>query len=214
MAHTLGADEYTDIFVATRAFHYLPNVFLQGEGGMRYLTMFVCLLALIAMFYPFSSVHAELIFTYRIDCPVGSRPRALYAADYDGNGWIDLATANSNSNTVSILLNNGNGSFQSAVDYPSDIMPHGLFSADYDRDGDMDLAIANGNSNSVSILFNTGDGTFVQGGTYEVGQTPLGITGGDFDGDGDVDLVTANDDADNISFLRNNGDGTFGGAVN
>ncbi|MCH8837203.1 MAG: fibronectin type III domain-containing protein, partial [Candidatus Marinimicrobia bacterium] len=65
-----------------------------------------------------------------------------------------LATANSGSNNVSVLLNNGNGTFTAKIDYAVGTGPFSVFSADLDGDGDLDLAVANFSSNNVSVLLN------------------------------------------------------------
>jgi hypothetical protein len=67
---------------------------------------------------------------------------------------MDLAVANSSSNSVSVLLNNGDGTFAGKVDYGTGSQPLSVFSADLDTDGDMDLAVANRNSDNVSVLLN------------------------------------------------------------
>ncbi|MDZ4724367.1 MAG: VCBS repeat-containing protein, partial [candidate division Zixibacteria bacterium] len=66
----------------------------------------------------------------------------------------DLAVANTGSHNVSILKNNGNGTFASAVNYGVEVNPYSVTSADFDGDGKPDLAVANFSSNSVSILIN------------------------------------------------------------
>ena len=57
------------------------------------------------------------LFNVRIDYGVGSNPMSVCAADLDGDGDSDLAVANYSSNNVSILKNNGDGTFAAAVNY-------------------------------------------------------------------------------------------------
>ncbi|MCI0595017.1 MAG: VCBS repeat-containing protein, partial [candidate division Zixibacteria bacterium] len=81
--------------------------------------------------------------------------RSLSAADLDGDGDIDLAGASYASNTVSVLRNNGDGTFVfDAETYGAGVKPRSVIAADLDGDGDMDVATANEGSNSVSILTN------------------------------------------------------------
>ena len=80
--------------------------------------------------------------------------------DLNGDGNLDLAVANSSSNNVSVLLGNGDGSFQSAVNYGAGDGPCSVAIGDLNGDGDLDLAVANRISDNVSILINTGDGKF------------------------------------------------------
>jgi hypothetical protein len=114
---------------------------------------------------------------------------------------------------VSILENNGDGSFQSAVYYGAGDYPYSVFCGDLDGDGDLDLAVANGLSDNVSVLKNNGDGTFLSAVNYAVGDYPWAVFCADLDGDGDLDLAVANDSTDNVSILKNNGDGSFQSAV-
>ncbi|MBM4283471.1 MAG: VCBS repeat-containing protein, partial [Deltaproteobacteria bacterium] len=59
-----------------------------------------------------------LNFLGKVDYPVGSLPRSVTTGDFNGDGKVDLAVANINADTVSVLLGNGNGTFQTKVDYP------------------------------------------------------------------------------------------------
>jgi hypothetical protein len=118
------------------------------------------------------------------------------------------------SDNVSILKNNGNGAFQSAVSYGAGDGPISVFCADLDGDGNLDLAVGNWDSDSVSILKNNGDGSFQSAVNYGVGDQPISVFCADLDGDGDLDLAVANRGSGNVSILKNNGDGTFQSLVN
>ena len=75
----------------------------------------------------------------------------MYAADLNGDGKLDLAVANPTANTISVLLGNGDGTFQSAVAYPAGQAPQSLVVADFNGDGRPDIAAAN-YSGTVSIF--------------------------------------------------------------
>ena len=62
--------------------------------------------------------------------------------------------------TVSVVLNNGDGTFAASSNVPAGIEPDSIAAADLDGDGDIDLAIANITGHTVSILLNEGDATF------------------------------------------------------
>jgi ankyrin repeat protein len=117
---------------------------------------------------------------------------------------MDLAVANAYSDNVSILLNNGDGTFAAKVDYGTGNGPYSVFSSDLDGDGDMDLAVANMGSDNVSILLNNSNGTFAGKVDYGAGYGPYSVFSSDLDGDGDMDLAVANGYSDNVSVLLNN----------
>jgi hypothetical protein len=138
---------------------------------------------------------------------------SVVSADLDGDGDVDLVTANSRSDTVTVLRNNGDGTFAAGVAYAVGSSPASVTSADLDDDGDVDLMTANFNSNNVTVLHNNGDSTFAVGVAYAVGFGPLSVTSADLDGDGNADLVTANFDSYTVTVLRNSGNGTFAAGV-
>jgi FG-GAP-like repeat len=147
-------------------------------------------------------------FGYRY--PAGNGPQRTVSTDLDGDGDKDLAVANSGSDNVSILINNGNRTFAAAVNFPVGSHPWGITAADLDGDNDPDLAVANSDSDNVSILINNGNGTFSAAVNYATEDQPYGVSSADVDHDGDMDLVTANSGAaQSVTVLLNNGDGTF-----
>ncbi|MFH1374294.1 MAG: FG-GAP-like repeat-containing protein [bacterium] len=160
------------------------------------------------------SLAVEPQFDTAVNYGVGDGPHSVFSADLDGDNDNDLAVANSHSNNVSILLNNGDGTFAPAVNYGPGDHPGSVFSADLDGDNDNDLAVANAWSNNVSILLNNGDGTFAAAVNYGAGDNPFSVFSADLDGDSDRDLAVANAHSNNVSILLNNGDGTFASAVN
>jgi hypothetical protein len=129
--------------------------------------------------------------------------------DFNGDGHPDLVTANFNTNNVSILLGNGDGTFQAVVNYAVGQSPRAVLVGDFTGDGESDLAVANRASNSVSVLLNNGNGTFQAAVNYPTGNGPLSLAAADFNQDGNLDLVTANWSSGTVSVLLGNGDGTF-----
>ncbi len=147
-------------------------------------------------------------FTPPFNYGAGDYPISVFCADLDGDGHLDLAVANW-PDSVSILMNNGDGTFPTRVGYGVGVDPWSVFCADLDGDGDLDLAVVNNISDSVSILKNNGDGTFQSATNYEVGREPRSVFCADLDGDGDLDLAVVNFGSDSVSILMNNGHGTF-----
>lgn len=118
-------------------------------------------------------------------------PGSGATADFDGKNGADLAFVNFASNTVSVLLNDGDGTFAAAKNYAAPD-PYEITAADMDDDGDQDLAVANFGQDNVSVLLNGGSGAFEAAQNFATGDAPSGIAAADFDGDGKVDLATAN----------------------
>jgi hypothetical protein len=143
--------------------------------------------------------------------PVGSAPVAQVAGDFNGDGKTDFAVVNEGSNTVSVLLGNGDGSFKPAVNYPTGAFPVSVAVGDFNGDGKADLAVANLSSNSISILLGNGDGTFQPRTDIALLLTPTALTVGDFNGDGkaDIAVATGNATTDDMTLLQGNGNGTF-----
>src|SRR5205814_4244629 len=104
-----------------------------------------------------------------------------------------LATANFGDNTVSVLLGNGDGTFQPAVNSDTGAGPLSVAVGDFDGDGKLDLATAN--LGDVSVLLGNGDGTFGAPASIPMsdGSSPASVAVGDFNADGKLDLgVTSN----------------------
>ena len=166
---------------------------------------------LIAGYSQFLQANPDSIpFAPVVNYGVEDYPLSVFCADLDGDTDLDLAVANRNSNNVSILKNNGDGTFQTRVNYGAGSNPaFSVFCADLDGDNDLDLAVANWNSNNVSILKNNGDGTFQTKVDYGAGDHPLSVFCAGLDNDNDLDLAVPNTNSNSVSILKNNGDGTF-----
>ena len=107
---------------------------------------------------------------------------SVVVGDFKGNGKAHLAVANSGSNNVSVLMGNGDGTFQAAVNYPAGTNPKALAVGDLNGDGKADLAVANFGDNNISALLGNGDGTFQAATNYGVGTNPQAVAVGDFNG--------------------------------
>ncbi len=153
-------------------------------------------------------------FSNRLDYTVGDRPSAVACADLNGDSTADLAVTNTNSDNISVLMNNGDGTFTSAVDYSVGDFPVAVTAGDFDGDGDVDLALANDHSDNISVLLNNGDGTFASRTDYTAGDGPCSIKTADLNGDSNLDLMVVNKWDQSVSLLFNNGNGTFVRAAN
>jgi hypothetical protein len=151
----------------------------------------------------------------------GEGVRDVVAADLDGDGDVDLATANEVENTVSVLFNRGNITFTLPLTFNVGDRPFNIVADDFDGNGSIDLATSDFGSSTVSVLRNSGNGFFAPAVLYETNANPATMTSGDIDGDGDSDVVMRNsvffDDGDrqgnSISVLLNNGDATFNSPI-
>jgi hypothetical protein len=152
-------------------------------------------------------------FVTPFDLTVGTGPTSVVLADLNGDGNLDVATANSGSKNVSVLLGRGDGSYRPAVSYATQTNPVSVAVGDFVGNGRLDLAVANKGSNSVSVLLNNGNGTFQTAVNYAVGSNPVSVAVGDFNADHKLDLVVANYGGSSLSVLPNNGNGTFAAAT-
>ena len=167
---------------------------------MKWKVWYIVLILLGALPAP---AYTQDLFGPPADYPAGDEPNSVFSADLDGDADSDLVVVNEDG--VSVLMNNGDGTFALNVDYPAGDEPNSVFSADLDGDGDNDLVVTN--EDGVSVLMNNGDGTFALNVDYPTGDEPNSVFSADLDGDGDNDLVVTNEDG--VSVLLNNGDGTF-----
>jgi hypothetical protein len=146
------------------------------------------------------------------DPVVGRRPLSVVLGDVDRDGDLDLLTANVFSNTVSVRLNDGHGSFSAPATNPDPAVGNAPFSVavgDVDGDSDLDLLTANSGDGTVSVRLNDGHGSFSPGVDLALGNAPFSIAVGDVDSDGDLDLLTANAGEGTVSVRLNDGHGSF-----
>ena len=139
----------------------------------------------------------------------GNYPYAVAVGDFNGDGKPDLVVANEGDGTVSVLLGNGDGSFQAQQTYNVGNCPYGIAVGDFNGDGKPDIVVVNECDNTASVLLGNGDGTFQAQQTFAVGNYAVSVAVGDFNGDGNPDLVAANNGDGTVSVLLGNGDGTF-----
>jgi len=135
---------------------------------------------------------------------VGDYPEGIAVADLNRDGRPDLITANSGSNTVSVLLNLPGGLAPPPAPvgpFPVGIGPISIAIADFNGDQKLDLAVANYGTPAVhgqdiSVLLGNGVGGFGSAMSFPVGFRPQSVAIGDFNRDGRPDLAVANSEAD------------------
>ncbi len=111
--------------------------------------------------------------------------------DFNGDGKLDLAAVNFDTNTVSIRLGNGDGTFSGTTEVSVGANPQFVVLGDFDKDGKLDFATANQGNNNISIRLGNGDGTFSGAPDVGVGTNPRSMALGDFNGDGKLDFATS-----------------------
>lgn len=153
------------------------------------------------------SFAAQQVFT------TGCAPFSVAAADVNGDGNIDLATANACNTNASVLLNTTaagatNASFGTRQSFTTGTQPLWIATGDINGDGKPDLIVADYSANTVSVLLNTTaiDGTtptFASQQTFATGSAPAAVITADVNGDGKPDLIVTNFNDNNVSVLLN-----------
>jgi hypothetical protein len=156
--------------------------------------------------------------------PVGDRPSAIVARDFNRDTFVDLAVAHELDEDFIILLNDGDGNFGTPVvaQPPLGLAVLSMSVGDFDNSKDPDL-VGGGNSTAVAggpaggfvfVALGNGNGTFAAPVLYPVGSDPRDVAVADADGDGLEDIVSANHGDGTVSLLKNaGGGGTFGAAI-
>ena len=151
------------------------------------------------------------VFTNAPDGTTEPVPVYVVAADFNNDGNLDYATANSGSDKISIRLGNGTGAFSGTTSESVGLTPLCIAAGDFNGDGNQDLAVVNQISNSVSIRLGNGVGGFAGTTELSVGQYPVHISTGDFNNDGKMDLAVTNSFSSSVSIRLGNSAGGFYG---
>jgi hypothetical protein len=160
----------------------------------------------------------------------------LAVGDFNGDGIPDLVVTDRRSNSFSLLLGKGTGSFVDAAPVSVPVMGTGptvVQAADFNGDGTLDVAILDEGSHTVEVFLGDGHGVFTPRDSISLGEviqfdgsgrrstlffstdpglTPTGLLVADFNGDGRLDLVVGTQSGD-ILTLFGIGDGTFRGPI-
>ena len=126
------------------------------------------------------------------DYAVGANPLDVKLSDFDGDGRLDIVTANTSTNDISVLMGQAGGSFAPETRYATGISPQGIGVGDLDGDGRLDLAVLNTGSRTVAILLGLAGGGFSLLATYPTPTVPGNTVAiADVNGDGKLDVAIA-----------------------
>lgn len=137
--------------------------------------------------------------------PGNEKPSGMVAADLEGDGDVDLVSTTDNNGIglVTVLTNQGAGTFTLANHLSNGVNPSALVAGDFDGDGDKDVVAGDSNAASISAVANLGGTSFGLAATFSTGLHPEGVATSDFNGDGSLDVVSANRDSNTVSVLLN-----------
>jgi hypothetical protein len=141
-----------------------------------------------------------------------SQPRSVAVGDFNNDYQIDIAVANSGTNTIGIFLSNGDGTFVDQQTYStgSASRPYSIVVSDFNNDNYLDIAVANYGTNNIGIFLGNGNGTFTNQRVFSTGSSrPLFVTIGDVNKDNRIDFVVANYGTNSIGILLGYGNGSF-----
>jgi hypothetical protein len=148
-------------------------------------------------------------FSFPVVDRAGTDPVETVAVDLNGDAKPDLATVDESSNTVSVLLGTGTGSFRKRIAYKTAPDPERIIAGDVDHDGDPDVVTASVDTRGSVTVFVNQRGRLRRAKTYTTGRRAFGVAMGDIDADGKVDLVTAHNGPKPLTVLLGKGAARF-----
>jgi hypothetical protein len=147
--------------------------------------------------------------TSREDIYIGHAVADVHAMDLDADGDVDLAVADGDNPSVTLLFNNGRGTFNARSARFVEATPSALAAGNLNSDGHGDLVVANRGANTVSVLLSDRSGGYQARRDFAAGLQPAALRLVDYDADGDNDIITANRSSMDIAILANDGEGSF-----
>jgi hypothetical protein len=150
--------------------------------GMR-----VFLLHILCAVWFVSPSWGDLRFQNPNQYPAGSKATGIFVADFDGDGFSDLAVASRESNMVTVLYNDGTGYYPTSAEFETGSHPRYVDGGDFDGDGDIDLCTPDYYGMTCTILENDGSGHFTMKDQYDF-FTPAYVWVEDLDSDGILDI--------------------------
>ena len=185
-ASDLTGDGHPDLVVANSAF--LSVTVLEGDGAGNFVEL------------PNSPIAIG-----------GAQPHDVVLSDVDGDGHLDILTANNSTDDVSVLTGDGTGHFTAVAGSPfaTGDGPESLGVAELTGDAHLDIVTANSFGNDISILAGDGTGSFSAPTGVMVQQNPRDVEIAELTGDAHPDLAVVNSDSNVLTILQGDGSGGF-----
>ena len=167
----------------------------------------------VGVLLPPASTHSPTFD--RVLIPVGQGPGSIVIADVNRDGKPDILVVNTVSQTLSVLLGDGNGHFHQAPGPLCAIGPgaNDIAVGDFNGDGNLDLVIPNTGTPYLTILLGDGKGGFKPSphSPFDTKSNPHvhGVAAADFNSDGKLDVVTDNWGHDQILMFLGDGAGNL-----
>jgi hypothetical protein len=193
----------------------LPRVLSRGEITMHIRTIGapVLAVALVTALTGTPAAAATATFGAPTDLTTGGVPVAIATGDLNGDGRPDLAVANEEADTISVLLNRRGTGFRTVPEIATggNVFSVAIADVDGDRRPDLIGTAADIGVSRVVIAPGRGDGRFRAPRVLETGadSAPLRVVAADLDGDADVDLAVTLAARQQIQVFRNDGRGRF-----
>jgi hypothetical protein len=192
-----------------------PKLYATMVAKLKTMKYTVSIAVLIILFSNCSISQKQQQNFEVITIPVGKGGGSVEVADFNKDSLPDIAVANLEDSSITILLNNGKRRFTPATGSPfyAEYFPNDINIADFNKDGNLDLAIANHDRKHLTVLLGNGKGQF-----YAATHSPFfvnvkphthGVMSADFNGDGNLDIATDSWGVDSIVILYGDGNGNF-----
>ena len=152
-------------------------------------------------------------FTQGAAIPTGAVPDGIAVGDLNGDGVVDIVTADAGSDSMSVLIGNKDGTYQPRKVLKTGRNPSSIALADLDNDGNLDAIVTNNDDNTVTIFWGNGKGGFSSTTVLGTGNGPHRIAVGDIDGDGNLDFAVVNETGTSATVFFGDGKRDFTSAT-
>ncbi|CAF3725702.1 unnamed protein product [Rotaria sordida] len=146
-----------------------------------------------------------------------SAPKHFSIGDFNNDNRMDIVTANYGSDSIGILLAQGNRTFSNVITYfvGHDSQPWSVSVGDFNNDNRLDVVTANYGSGGLGVLLGHGNGSFGKAMIYSANiiVRPVSVAVGDVNNDKQLDIVITDGDSDTVGVLLGYGNGTFSNAM-